>query len=136
MLAKQNAEEGISTEANTANNVNKSYSLFGEKHKSLHIDTRGVGVSVSEKVFSTSGTKFSDLNIHKWIVSNIEKMDFKTMTTVQEKALPTILSGKNTLVSEMLLFRHDFEFSKRILKMYYELFIHCKLGIKLLFENT
>ncbi|KAK5650923.1 hypothetical protein RI129_001952 [Pyrocoelia pectoralis] len=54
--------------------------------------------SVSEKVFTDSGKRFSDLEIHKHLVSNLEKIHFTTLTTVQEKVIPILLSGKDMLV--------------------------------------
>lgn len=76
----------------------KNFSLFGQKHKQIYVSTES-GKSVSEKVFTTKGQKFSDIKqIHKHILSNLEKHNFIKLTTVQEKAIPVILSGKNTLV--------------------------------------
>lgn len=76
----------------------KTYSLFSERPKSVYVETSG-GTSVSEKIFTSSGSTFGNLSIHKHLVSNLEKMGFKSLTTVQEKAIPIIFSGKDTLVS-------------------------------------
>ncbi|KAB0802327.1 hypothetical protein PPYR_04513 [Photinus pyralis] len=54
--------------------------------------------SVSERVFTESGKKFGDLDIHRHLVSNLEKINFTTLTTVQEKVIPILLSGKDMLV--------------------------------------
>lgn len=76
----------------------KNYSLFDQKPKQMYV-TSISGKSVSEKVFTKTGHKFSDIEgIHKHILANLEKNNFLKLTTVQEKALPIILSGKNTLV--------------------------------------
>lgn len=80
-----------------------TYSPFKERWKKVYVEASG-GTSVSEKVFTSSGLTFSDLSIHKHLVSNLEKIDFKSLTTVQEKAIPVIFSGKDTLVSIMLLY--------------------------------
>lgn len=74
----------------------KQYSLFGHKHKDIQINTR-IGKSLSEKVFTSN--KISDLPIHRHIISNLEKLQFKTLTTVQEKAIPIVLTGTDVLVS-------------------------------------
>ncbi|XP_069940807.1 ATP-dependent DNA helicase DDX31-like [Cherax quadricarinatus] len=50
----------------------------------------------SEKVFSEDS--FSSLNIASQIISNVEKLGFKSMTVVQQKSIPPILEGKDTLV--------------------------------------
>ncbi|CAH0552601.1 unnamed protein product [Brassicogethes aeneus] len=55
------------------------------------------GVSVVEKVFSAD-KKFSSLNIHKHLLSNLEKINFSTLTNVQEKSIPVVLTGKNVLI--------------------------------------
>ncbi|XP_017783460.1 PREDICTED: probable ATP-dependent RNA helicase DDX31 isoform X2 [Nicrophorus vespilloides] len=73
----------------------KSYKLFTEKAKDVYVDLEG-GKSVSEKVFTSS--KFSDLSLNRHVVSNLEKINFKDMTNVQQKSIPVIMSGKNTLV--------------------------------------
>ncbi|XP_071509698.1 ATP-dependent DNA helicase DDX31-like [Diadema antillarum] len=50
-----------------------------------------------EAVFSS--TLFSDLPLHSFMVSNLEKnLGFSQMTTVQQRAIPTILQGRDTLV--------------------------------------
>lgn len=80
----------------------KSFSLFSKKPKDVYVGVRS-GKSVSEKVFTESGNKFSDLPIHKYLVSNLEKINFTTLTTVQEKAIPVVLQGKDVLVSQLCL---------------------------------
>lgn len=98
LIAKQLQQDGVnvnpvkSTEAQK-----KNYSLFAEAPKKLYINT-SIGKSPSEQVFANSGNKFSDLNIHPHLISNLEKIDFKTLTNVQEKAIPIIMKGKNCLV--------------------------------------
>ncbi|XP_018330433.1 probable ATP-dependent RNA helicase CG8611 [Agrilus planipennis] len=54
--------------------------------------------SVSEKVFTSSGKKFSDLDIHQHLVSNLDKNGFNNVTVVQERALPVVTSGKDVLI--------------------------------------
>ncbi|KAK3872445.1 hypothetical protein Pcinc_022474 [Petrolisthes cinctipes] len=51
---------------------------------------------VSEKVFSEAS--FSSLNIAPQIVSNVGKLGFTSMTQVQEKSIPPVLAGRDTLV--------------------------------------
>ncbi|XP_042887829.1 probable ATP-dependent RNA helicase DDX31 isoform X2 [Penaeus japonicus] len=51
---------------------------------------------VSEKVFSEES--FSTLDIAPQLVSALEKLGFRSMTTVQQKSMPSILSGKDALV--------------------------------------
>ncbi|XP_012270230.1 probable ATP-dependent RNA helicase CG8611 [Orussus abietinus] len=52
---------------------------------------------VNEQVFT--GQKFSDLDVHAFMVSNLEQnMQITKMTTVQQKAIPEILAGKDVLV--------------------------------------
>ncbi|XP_047493925.1 probable ATP-dependent RNA helicase DDX31 [Penaeus chinensis] len=51
---------------------------------------------VSEKVFSEES--FSTLDIAPQLVSTLEKLGFRSMTTVQQKSMPAILSGKDALV--------------------------------------
>lgn len=59
---------------------------------------RTTGKAVTEKLF-TSDKSFKDLEqIHHHIISNLEKNNFLRLTTVQEKAIPVICKGKNTLV--------------------------------------
>lgn len=90
------------TEANTAKPQKKSFSLFNQKPKQLYIDTVS-GAAVSEKVFAVTGRTFNDIKqIHKHVLSNLVKHGFDKMTTVQEKAIPIVLSGKNALVSTNL----------------------------------
>lgn len=51
---------------------------------------------LSEKVFSEES--FSSLDLAPQIVSNLEKLGFSSMTSVQQQAIPSILGGKDTLV--------------------------------------
>jgi ATP-dependent RNA helicase DDX31/DBP7 len=75
---------------------NTSYSLFSMRRKEIYVNTDIPGKSVVEKVFSAE-KKFSDLEIHKYLVANLEKSGFTTLTKVQEKCIPEILAGKNVL---------------------------------------
>ncbi|XP_041481144.1 probable ATP-dependent RNA helicase DDX31 [Lytechinus variegatus] len=50
-----------------------------------------------EAIFSS--TQFSELPLHSFMISNIEKnLGFSQMTTVQQRAIPTLLQGKDTLI--------------------------------------
>lgn len=81
---------------------NKAHSLFDNRLKHTYVDGTS-GKSVKEKLFAEAGQKFSDIGeIHRYIVSNLEKHGFVAMTTVQAKSIPVILSGKDTLVSNNL----------------------------------
>lgn len=83
----------------TTKNPKKSFSLFNQKPKHIYVNTPS-GKSVSEEVFTNTGHTFSDIKqIHKHVLSNLTKHGFVKMTTVQQKAIPVILSGQNTLVS-------------------------------------
>ena len=74
----------------------KISSLFGNNPTVPNIGQRFVK-PVNEKVFSAE--KFSELGIHAYAVSNLEQnMSITTMTTVQKKAIPVILSGSDVLV--------------------------------------
>lgn len=77
----------------------KEHSLFSVGNKDVYVKANAKGKSVVEEVFSAS-KKFTDLNIHKYIVSNLEKIGYTTLMNVQEKSIPVILSGQNVLVSE------------------------------------
>lgn len=81
----------------------KEHALFSVGDKNVYVKTNTKGKSVIEEVFSAN-KKFSDLEIHKYIVSNLEKIGYTTLMNVQEKSIPVILSGKNVLVSETLMF--------------------------------
>lgn len=76
----------------------KEHSLFSVERKDVYVKSNNKGISVVEEVFS-SGKKFSDLDIHRFIVSNLEKIGYTTLTNVQDKSIPVILSGQNVLVS-------------------------------------
>lgn len=56
------------------------------------------GKSATEKVFSSTGSTFKDLNIHPHTVTNLERIKHTTLTVVQEKAIPEVLRGKNVFV--------------------------------------
>ncbi|KAJ8677157.1 hypothetical protein QAD02_012944, partial [Eretmocerus hayati] len=74
----------------------KISSLFGNNPEVPYIGQRLVR-PVNENVFTAD--TFSDLNIHKYSVLNLEKnMEISKMTTVQKKAIPVILSGYDVLV--------------------------------------
>ncbi|XP_066138089.1 probable ATP-dependent RNA helicase CG8611 [Euwallacea fornicatus] len=75
----------------------KSRSLFSEKYKTLHVNANVRGASVTEKVFSVD-RKFSELNIHQHLKSNLQKNGFAILTNVQDKAIPIVLSGENCLI--------------------------------------
>ncbi|CAG9764378.1 unnamed protein product [Ceutorhynchus assimilis] len=89
----QDSLAGNKVEISTA----KHHSLFSEKYKNVHINPNVRGASVVEKVFS-AGNQFGELNIHKHIISNLEKHKYTLLTNVQEKAIPEVLSGKNCLI--------------------------------------
>ncbi|XP_051153338.1 probable ATP-dependent RNA helicase DDX31 [Leptopilina boulardi] len=74
----------------------KISSLFGNNPDVPNIGQRYVK-PVQENVFS--GINFSDLDIHPFSVSNLEQnMQITKMTTVQQKGIPVILSGKDVLI--------------------------------------
>lgn len=93
-------ESSNATEKNDNNkkNVNKNYSLFGERPKELYVNTE-IGKSVQEDLFTKSGKSFKDLDVHRHLISNLEKINYTKLTNVQEKSIPVIMSGRNTLVS-------------------------------------
>lgn len=97
-LARTQVKEGNVPQIVKQTNDFKNYSLFGEKQKEVYIDTR-VGKSVQENLFAESGKSFSDLGIHRHLVSNLEKINFTKLTNVQEKSIPVVLEGQNALVS-------------------------------------
>ncbi|KAG5884409.1 hypothetical protein JTB14_007007 [Gonioctena quinquepunctata] len=96
IAAKQAAGEG-NIPHNQSTNRNQTHSLFSVGHKDVYVKTNTKGRSVVEKVFSAS-KKFCDLEIHKYIVSNLEKIGYTTLTNVQEKSIPVILEGNNVLI--------------------------------------
>ncbi|KAI4453579.1 rna helicase [Holotrichia oblita] len=87
--------KGVNVDVSKLNNDNqtKNYALFTESSKRLHINVSS-GKSVSEDVFATSDRQFNNLDIHRHLVSNLEKIDFKTLTNVQEKAIPIVMAVK------------------------------------------
>lgn len=71
-------------------------SLFGHNPEVPNIGQRLVK-PIEEKVFSAS--KFSDLGLHPFIVSNLEQnLNITTVTTVQKKAIPEIMTGRDVLI--------------------------------------
>lgn len=99
LLAKLAAEGNQKTGVTVTKQ--KEHSLFSVGNKDVYVKSNTKGKSVIEEVFSTN-KKFSDLNIHKYIISNLEKIGYTTLMNVQEKSIPVILSGKNVLVSRVL----------------------------------
>ncbi|XP_015126837.1 probable ATP-dependent RNA helicase DDX31 isoform X2 [Diachasma alloeum] len=80
----------------TFSHSGKVSSLFGNNPDVPTIGQRLVK-PVHETVFSER--KFSDLGVHPFMVSNLEQnMNISNMTTVQQKAVPQILSGSDVLV--------------------------------------
>ncbi|XP_063972541.1 probable ATP-dependent RNA helicase DDX31 [Diachasmimorpha longicaudata] len=78
------------------NNFGKVSSLFGNNPDVPTIGQRLVK-PVQETVFSK--TKFNDLEVHPFMVANLKQnMNISNMTTVQQKAIPQILSGRDILV--------------------------------------
>ncbi|KOC66056.1 putative ATP-dependent RNA helicase [Habropoda laboriosa] len=74
----------------------KISSLFGHNPDIPNIGQRLVK-PINEPVFT--GTTFADLNVHPFMISNLEQnMNITKMTTVQQKAIPQILSGKDILI--------------------------------------
>lgn len=96
----KNKNEPEAKKANTGqqsrHSGGKISSLFGNNPEIPNIGQRLVK-PVDEKVFTAE--KFSDLNIHAFSVSNLQQnMAITTMTTVQKKAIPVILTGKDVLI--------------------------------------
>lgn len=98
LIVKQALQEGNAVPIQKSESDQWKHSLFSVGHKDVHIEPNRRGKSVVEKVFS-AGKSFSNLEIHKYIVSNLEKIGFMTLTNVQEKSIPVVLSGQNVLVS-------------------------------------
>lgn len=74
----------------------KSSSLFRNNPEVPNIGQRLVK-PISETVFTK--INFSDLGIHPFTISNLEQnMNITKMTTVQQKAIPQIFSGKDILI--------------------------------------
>ncbi|CAG9833384.1 unnamed protein product [Diabrotica balteata] len=97
LAAKKAAAEGNTPTTIDTSKKHQQYSLFNIGHKDVYVKGNAKGKSVVEKVFSAD-KKFSNLDIHKYIVSNLEKHNFTTLTNVQEKSIPAILQGQNVLV--------------------------------------
>ncbi|GAB6024345.1 hypothetical protein CHUAL_009514 [Chamberlinius hualienensis] len=71
-------------------------SLFKKNPQIPHVQQKAV-VQVVEKVFSSS--KFEDLNVHPFIVSNLrQSFHIDRLTAVQEQTIPHILNGTDVLV--------------------------------------
>ncbi|XP_012214614.2 ATP-dependent DNA helicase DDX31 [Linepithema humile] len=74
----------------------KTSSLFGNNPDVPTIGQRFVR-PVHEPVFTE--ITFADLNIHPFMISNLEKnMHITNMTTVQQKAIPQIFSARDVLI--------------------------------------
>ncbi|KAG7202034.1 hypothetical protein KM043_004718 [Ampulex compressa] len=74
----------------------KISSLFGNNPEVPNIGQRLVK-PINEPVFTK--LNFTDLNVHPFMVSNLEQnLGITTMTTVQQKAIPQVLSGKDVLI--------------------------------------
>lgn len=95
-LRKKQSQAGVNAAGYKYERADKKYSLFYEKQvKKLHVQSQS-GKSVFEKVFSEES--FSDLKIHKHLLSNLNKNNFDKLTNVQAKAIPTLMEGNNTLI--------------------------------------
>ncbi|XP_043275376.1 probable ATP-dependent RNA helicase CG8611 [Venturia canescens] len=93
---KDNARFEDRQEKSYAKPSGKISSLFGNNPEVPNIGQRLVK-PVNETVFSK--TTFEDLGIHSYSISNLEQnMGITKATTVQQKAIPVILSGKNVLI--------------------------------------
>ncbi|XP_046740861.1 probable ATP-dependent RNA helicase DDX31 [Diprion similis] len=94
----KNAVENANVKAvpNRGGSSGKISSLFGNNPEIPNLGQRFVE-PVNEAVFS--GTKFVDFDLHPFTISNLEQnMQITKLTTVQQKAIPKILSGKDVLV--------------------------------------
>ncbi|XP_046614736.1 probable ATP-dependent RNA helicase DDX31 [Neodiprion virginianus] len=94
----KNAVENASAKAmpSRTGGSGKISSLFGNNPEIPNLGQRFVE-PVNEAVFSSS--KFTDFDLHPFTVSNLEQnMQITKLTTVQQKAIPHILSGKDVLV--------------------------------------
>lgn len=75
-------------------------SLFKNNPDVPKIGQRAVKPLV-EKVFA--GTTFADLDIHPHSVANLQQnLDLKELMTVQQKAIPVILQGRDVLIRYVL----------------------------------
>ncbi|KAJ8933970.1 hypothetical protein NQ318_004576 [Aromia moschata] len=72
LAAKAAAEEENNTSLSSKATQNQTHSLFAVGHKDIHVNMNLKGKSIVEKVFS-KGKTFSDLNIHKYLISNLER---------------------------------------------------------------
>lgn len=98
--AKAVTEESNQNQVSQTPQRNQTHSLFAVEHKNVYVNTKIKGKSIVERVFS-SGKKFSDLDIHRYLVSNLEKINFTNLTNVQEKSIPEVMLGKNILVRKV-----------------------------------
>nr|CAH7761989.1 unnamed protein product [Callosobruchus chinensis] len=103
LIKRKHKKDKLAAKANVADSVQinttkgDSHSLFSVIHKDVHVKTNPRGKPVVEQVFSDT-KKFSDLEIHKYIVANLAKIGFTKLTNVQEKSVPVVLKGENVLI--------------------------------------
>lgn len=91
-----NNKESVKTSKLMNKASGKIFSLFGNNPDVPTIGQRFVK-PVNETVFTE--ITFADLNIHPFMISNLEQNMGKTkMTTVQQKAIPQIFSIKDVLI--------------------------------------
>lgn len=102
-FSKKKQKNKLKGDFNLKNNNQNTYKIFSNEHKDLYIDTEE-GDAPRETVFTSSGNRFNNLSIHKHLVSNLEKHNYIALTTVQERAIPIILSGRDTLVSSIFVY--------------------------------
>lgn len=94
--SKRSDSTKINLQSNSYKSAGKISSLFGNNPDVPNIGQRLVK-PVSESVFTKKN--FDDLDIHPFMISNLKQnMQITNMTTVQQKAIPQILSGKDILV--------------------------------------
>ncbi|XP_076755415.1 uncharacterized protein LOC143426113 [Xylocopa sonorina] len=102
--SKDSSENIVEDKKNTHfshKSVGKISSLFSHNPQVPNIGQRLVK-PINEPVFTFTnqlGVTFSDLNVHPFMISNLEQnMHINKMTIVQQKAIPQILSGKDVLI--------------------------------------
>ncbi|KAI4503859.1 hypothetical protein M0802_001262 [Mischocyttarus mexicanus] len=89
-------ESSYKTYQSNKKQTGKSSSLFKNNPEVPNIGQRLVK-PISETVFTK--INFSDLDVHPFMVSNLEQnMNITKMTTVQQMAIPQIFSGKDVLI--------------------------------------
>ncbi|XP_015176511.1 PREDICTED: probable ATP-dependent RNA helicase DDX31 [Polistes dominula] len=94
--ADKNESSDKSSYQNYKKQTGKSSSLFKNNPEVPNIGQRLVK-PISETVFTK--IHFSDLDVHPFMVSNLEQnMNITKMTTVQQMAIPQIFSGKDVLI--------------------------------------